>query len=90
MTAAVVSLSRPGLSPLVIACLAATWLVWGSTYLAIRFALEGYPPFLLGAIRMAIAGALMYAVLRWRGAKPPTRREATSRCAPTMPLSGLK
>jgi drug/metabolite transporter (DMT)-like permease len=49
--------------------------LWGSTYLAIRFALESYPPFLLGAIRMTIAGALMYAVLRWRGVKAPTRKQ---------------
>jgi drug/metabolite transporter (DMT)-like permease len=55
--------------------LASVYVLWGSTYLAIRFALESYPPFLLGAIRMAIAGALMYAVLRWRGVKPPTRKQ---------------
>jgi drug/metabolite transporter (DMT)-like permease len=55
--------------------LAAVYVLWGSTYLAIRFALESYPPFLLGAIRMAIAGALMYAVLRWRGAKAPTKKQ---------------
>lgn len=53
--------------------LGALYVVWGSTYLAIRFALEGYPPFLLGAIRMGLAGALMYAVLRWRGVPAPTR-----------------
>ena len=59
-----------------IACaLAAVYVLWGSTYLAIRFALESYPPFLLGAIRMAIAGGLMYAVLRWRGAASPTRQQ---------------
>jgi drug/metabolite transporter (DMT)-like permease len=59
-----------------IACaLAAVYVLWGSTYLAIRFALESYPPFLLGAIRMAVAGGLMYAVLRWRGAAGPTRRQ---------------
>ncbi|GAB3389539.1 drug/metabolite exporter YedA [Lysobacter fragariae] len=55
--------------------LASVYVLWGSTYLAIRFALEGYPPFLLGAIRMTIAGSLMYAVLRWRGVKPPTRAQ---------------
>ena len=55
--------------------LGAVYVLWGSTYLAIRFALESYPPFLLGAIRMAIAGALMYAILRWRGARPPTARQ---------------
>lgn len=55
--------------------LASVYILWGSTYLAIRFALASYPPFLLGAIRMSIAGALMYAVLRWRGVKPPTARQ---------------
>ena len=57
------------------AALLTLYVLWGSTYLAIRFALEGYPPFLLGAIRMSIAGALMYAVLRWRGERGPTRRQ---------------
>lgn len=55
--------------------LAAVYVLWGSTYLAIRFALQGYPPFLLGACRMAIAGALMYGVLRRRGTPPPTRAQ---------------
>ncbi len=55
--------------------LAAVYILWGSTYLAIRFALEGYPPFLLGAVRMAIAGSLMYAVLRLRGVAAPTKRQ---------------
>ena len=54
--------------------LAAVYVIWGSTYLAIRFALEGgFPPFLLGGIRFLIAGSLMYAVLRWRGLRSPTR-----------------
>lgn len=55
--------------------LASVYILWGSTYLAIRFALESYPPFILGALRMFIAGALMYAVLRWRGTAPPTRKQ---------------
>ena len=54
--------------------LAAVYLIWGSTYLAIRYALEGgFPPFLLGGIRFLIAGGLMYAFLRWRGVAAPTR-----------------
>lgn len=57
------------------AALAAVYILWGSTYLAIRFALESYPPFLLGAIRMSVAGALMYVVLRARGIAPPTRSQ---------------
>ena len=51
------------------------YVLWGSTYLAIRFALEGYPPFLLGAIRMSLAGALMYVVLRARGTPAPTPQQ---------------
>src|SRR6476469_1391897 len=54
--------------------LAAVYLIWGSTYLAIRFALEGgFPPFLLGGGRFVIAGSLMFAFLRWRGLPAPTR-----------------
>ena len=56
--------------------LAAVYLIWGSTYLAIRFALEGgFPPFLLGGVRFIIAGGLLYGVLRWRGVPAPTRAQ---------------
>ena len=56
--------------------LAAVYVIWGSTYLAIRFALEGgFPPFLLGGIRFIIAGSLMFAFLRWRGMPAPTRAQ---------------
>ena len=55
--------------------LVSVYLVWGSTYLAIRIGLEGFPPFLMGSIRMAIAGALMYLVLRRRGEAAPTRAQ---------------
>lgn len=51
------------------------YLVWGSTYLAIAIGVKGYPPFAMGAIRMITAGALMYAVLRWRGGAAPTRAQ---------------
>lgn len=66
--------SPPG-AWLIALALVSVYLVWGSTYLGIRFALDGYPPFLLGAIRMSLAGVLMYAVLRLRGAPPPTREQ---------------
>jgi len=73
---ATASTSHRSASALAIAlALASVYVLWGSTYLAIRFALESYPPFLLGAIRMAIAGVLMFAVLRWRGVKPPTNKQ---------------
>lgn len=56
--------------------LAAVYVIWGSTYLAIRYALEGgFPPFLLGGVRFLIAGGLMYAFLRWRGVGAPTRAQ---------------
>jgi len=51
------------------------YLIWGSTYLAIRVALADYPPFLMGAIRFFIAGVLMFVVLRWRGIAAPTRAQ---------------
>lgn len=70
------SLPVPRASALAIAfALGSLYVLWGSTYLAIRFALEGYPPFLLGAVRMGLAGALMYVALRWRGVPAPTRRQ---------------
>ncbi|MBI5271927.1 MAG: EamA family transporter [Burkholderiales bacterium] len=61
------------LSPLVIACLAATWLVWGSTYLAIKYALISFPPFFQMGTRFLVAGVLLLAWMRWRGAPWPDR-----------------
>ena len=52
----------------------AVYLIWGSTYLAIRFAIETVPPFLVGGFRFVIAGTLMYAFLRMRGAARVRRR----------------
>ncbi|MBC7656504.1 MAG: drug/metabolite exporter YedA [Frankiaceae bacterium] len=57
----------------VMLALAAVYLIWGSTYLGIRVALDGYPPFLMGGMRFLTAGAVLYAFLRWRGYAPPTR-----------------
>jgi len=54
---------------------AAVYFIWGSTYLFIRFAIETVPPFLVGGIRFLLAGAVMYAWLRVRGAARPTRAE---------------
>ena len=46
--------------------------IWGSTYLAIRFAIETFPPFLMAAIRFLIAGGVLYAWMCLRGAPRPT------------------
>jgi drug/metabolite transporter (DMT)-like permease len=76
MNSVSIPMQRTGVSAIATAlALAAVYVLWGSTYLAIRVALPGYPPFLLGAVRMAIAGALMYAALRLRGERPPTRAQ---------------
>jgi len=47
--------------------------VWGSTYLAIRFVIETAPPFFTAGTRWAVAGVLLYAVTRLRGASRPSR-----------------
>ena len=64
-------------SPLaVFFALALVYVIWGSTYLGIKFALEGgYPPLLMAGIRFVIAGGLFYAALRWRGVAAPTRAQ---------------
>lgn len=57
-----------------ITAFAAVYLIWGSTYLAIRFAIETIPPHLMAAARFLVAGAILYAWARWRGAPAPTVR----------------
>lgn len=74
-TTAAPAAARPALSPLIVACLAATWLVWGSTYLAIKFALVSFPPFFQMGTRFLAAGGLLLAWMRWRGAAMPTARQ---------------
>jgi len=50
----------------------AIYLIWGSTYLAIRFAIETIPPFLMAGTRFILPGGLVYAWLRFRGTPAPT------------------
>ena len=45
---------------------AIVYVVWGSTYLGIRVAVETIPPFMLSATRSFVAGALLFAFARWR------------------------
>jgi drug/metabolite transporter (DMT)-like permease len=51
---------------------AAIYLIWGSTYLGIRVAVETMPPFLMAGVRFAIAGSVLFGFLRLRGAAWPT------------------
>jgi len=61
-------LTPPGL---VVAAFAAVYLIWGSTYLAIRFTVETMPPFLSAAARFIISGAFLVFFRRLAGdAKP--------------------
>ncbi|HEY8355450.1 MAG TPA: drug/metabolite exporter YedA [Methylophilaceae bacterium] len=65
---------------LVILCLLTLYFVWGATYLAMRFAIESFPPFMMAAIRFCTAGGLLYAFLRWRGYAAPSAREWKGAC----------
>lgn len=55
--------------------LLAVYTIWGSTYLAIVYAIDTIPPFFMSSIRFLIAGSLLYAFLRLRGEPNPTRKQ---------------
>jgi drug/metabolite transporter (DMT)-like permease len=59
----------------VIAAFAALYIIWGSTYLAIRYAVTAIPPFLMGGARFVISGLILYGWMRLRGAEAPTRAQ---------------
>lgn len=50
----------------------AVYFLWGSTFLAIKYSIATIPPFLMGGSRFLIAGAVLYAIARLRGAPRPT------------------
>jgi drug/metabolite transporter (DMT)-like permease len=54
---------------------ATIYLVWGSTFLAIRIGVQEVPPFLLAAMRFLLAGGAMVAWMLARGARAPSARE---------------
>lgn len=53
----------------------AVYIVWGSTYLAIRFAVQTMPPFLMASARFLIAGSVLYIWRRLKGDPAPTKIE---------------
>ena len=53
----------------------AVWVIWGSTYFAIRITLESMPPFRMAALRLGLAGAILVGVGWLRGTRLPTRAE---------------
>lgn len=78
------------MSRLVVACLAATWLIWGSTYLAIRFALESFPPYFQMGSRFLVAGlglALWMRLVR-QASWPDPRQWRNALVVGTLMLAG--
>lgn len=59
----------------VLLALTALYLVWGSTYLAMRIAVEALPPFGMAGVRFVLAGTVLLAVVRARGGAMPTARQ---------------
>jgi drug/metabolite transporter (DMT)-like permease len=67
-----VARAAPSLVGLVLA-FAAIYVIWGSTYLAIRIGVRSFPPFLMAGCRFLLAGGILYGALRLSGAAAPTR-----------------
>ena len=59
-------------SGLVLLAFALVYVVWGSTYLAIRIGIESFPPLLLAGTRHLLTGLILYPILRWKTGVRPT------------------
>jgi drug/metabolite transporter (DMT)-like permease len=59
----------------VLTALLTVYVVWGSTYFAIQVALQAFPPFMMIGTRFLVAGAILFAWQKWRGAANPTLSE---------------
>lgn len=68
---------------------AAVYLLWGSTYLFIKYAIETIPPFMLGGARFFVAGGVLYAIARWRGAPKPTAHDWRTAAVTGVLMLGL-
>ena len=66
--------TRPPLA-MVFACLAAVYIVWGTTYLAIKIGLEEAGPFFLLGTRLVVAGTVLLLAMKLAGARFPTPRQ---------------
>ncbi len=62
------------------------YLVWGSTFLAIRIGVREVPPFLLAAMRFLVAGLVLYLWMVARGERSPTARQWTSIFSIAFPI----
>src|SRR5688572_3278705 len=59
-------MTQPSRAGMILA-FAAVYIIWGSTYIAIRYAIETLPPFLMAASRFLIAGSILFAWARLKG-----------------------
>jgi drug/metabolite transporter (DMT)-like permease len=69
------STSFPTAQPRVLFALVALWILWGSTFLGMRIAVETLPPLTMAGTRFVVAGAIVLALARARGQALPTRSE---------------
>lgn len=70
-------------------CLAALYTIGSSTFLAQRIAVTGFPPLCMVGLRFSVAGSLLYAALRARGAPAPTWRQWRAAALSAIPLLTL-
>lgn len=69
-------MNQPKTSQVILALLS-VYIIWGSTYFAIKVAVgeHDFPPLLMGALRNLFGGSVMLAFLHWRGETLPTREQ---------------
>lgn len=72
----------------VVGAFGAIYLIWGSTYLAIRIAIETLPPFLMVGVRFLTAGALLYLWVRPRNSRPTVNQWGTTGLVGALMLVG--
>src|ERR1700704_7191983 len=66
------AVAPPRTSTLFIIAFGLVYVVWGSTYLAIRVGIESFPPLLLAGSRHLLTGLILYPILRWKAGVRPT------------------
>ncbi|MGB7731329.1 MAG: EamA family transporter [Candidatus Acidiferrum sp.] len=70
--------AKPSHPPLVLLCFAIVYIVWGSTFYAIRIGIESFPPHLLAGFRYLFAGLAVYPTLRLVTRERPTLAQWTT------------
>ena len=66
---------KTSIDPRMVASLAAVYLIWSSTYLAMRIVVSELPPLMMASLRYAVAGVVMLAIAKQRGVPWPTARQ---------------